>query len=327
MCVSPASMEHTNYMKKVLVIHYSQTGQLDRVAGHFTRPLVESPDVDVTFAALQPVQPFPFPWPFLRFFDAFPECVYLDPPPLEPLSIDVNESYDLVVLAYQVWFLSPALPATAFMQSEAAQTLLANTPVITLIACRNMWLMAQEEMKKMLAGVGAKLVGNVVLTDEAGSIWSFLATPLWVLTGNKGPRLGGLIPRAGAADAEIEACDRFGERILEKIRAGAPLDENLLSRLGAVHIDEKLISSERMARRGFRIWGGLIRRIGPAGSRRRIPVLIIYFLFLVTFILTVLPISMLIKTLLTPLTARRIAEQKRYFSQPSGTAPANPGPR
>ncbi len=125
------------------------------------------------------------------------------------------------------------------------------------------------------------------------------------------------------AEAEISACDRFGERILAKFRAGDPIDENLLSGLGAVQVDEKLISSERTARRGFRIWGKLIRRAGPPKSNRRKPILIFYSFLLVTFILTFVPISMLIKKLLTPILAERIAKQKRYFSQPSGTAPNN----
>lgn len=312
-------------MKKILVIHYSQSGQLDRVAERFTRPLVEAAEVDVTFAALQPVEPFPFPWPFLRFLDAFPECIYLDPPPIRPLTIDPDETYDLVIIAYQVWFLSPSLPVTAFMQSGQAQKLLADTPVVTLIACRNMWLMAQEAMKKMLSDVRARLVGNAVLIDEAGSFLSLFATPLWVLSGNKGPRLGGLIPRAGVSDADIDACDRFGRRIVERFQGAAPLDESLLSGLDAVTVDEKLISSERMARRGFRIWGKLLRAIGPSGSNGRKPILIVYSVFLVTFLLTFLPISMLLKKLVAPLTRQRIAEQKLYFSQPSGSTPANPG--
>ena len=73
-----------------------------------------------------------------------------------------------------------------------------------------MWLQAQEEVKRMIGSLGGKLVGNVALVDEAGSIGSFLATPVWVLTGNKGPQLGGMIPRAGVARQEIEACKRFG---------------------------------------------------------------------------------------------------------------------
>ena len=108
-------------MTKVLVIHFSQTGQLDRVAERFTGPLVDAADIEVTFEQLRPVDPFPFPWPFLRFLDTFPECIYLDPPPIRPLSIDPGETYDLVVIAYQVWFLSPSLPVTAFMQSDAAR--------------------------------------------------------------------------------------------------------------------------------------------------------------------------------------------------------------
>lgn len=307
-------------MKKVLVVHYSQSGQLSRIAERFVSPLTEAADVEVTFAALQPVEPFPFPWPFLRFAGTFPECVYLDPPPIQTPPIDPEERFDLVVMAYQVWFLAPACPATAFMQSELARRVLEDTPVVTLIACRNMWLMAQEEMKGMLESVRARLVGHVALVDEAGSVWSFLATPLWVLTGNKGPRLGGRIPRAGVAEAEIEACDRFGSRILDRLRQEEPLDESLLRGLGAVRVDEKLISSERMGRRSFRAWGGLIRAVGPPGSLRRIPVLLAWFTFLVAFILTLVPISVLLKKLIAPFTARRIAEQKQYFSQPSGVS-------
>ena len=314
-------------MKKVLVVHYSQSGQLSRVAEHFTQPLVDAPDIDVRFEALVPYEPFPFPWPILRFFDAMPECVYLDPPPLMPLTVDDSESFDLVILAYQVWFLSPSLPTTAFLKSDSAQRLLHGKSVITLIACRNMWLMAQEEVKNLLSGMGARLIGNVALVDEAGSIWSFLATPIWVLTGRKGPLLGGLVPRAGVAEAEIRACSRFGERILERFRAASSMDMDLLKNLGAVQVDETLISSEKMGRRGFRIWGKLLRRVGPPGSNRRKPILIVYFIFLLTFILTFVPISMFIQKLLSPRTKMRVAEQKQYFSQPSGSEFIDPAQR
>ena len=42
-------------MKKVLIVHYSQSGQLSRVAEHFTQPLVDAPDIDVRFEALVPL--------------------------------------------------------------------------------------------------------------------------------------------------------------------------------------------------------------------------------------------------------------------------------
>lgn len=306
-------------MKKILVIHYSQSGQLSNVVKHFAQPLVESPDIEVTFENACPQQDYPFPWPFFRFLDAFPESVYLDSPVMRPSSLNGDEDFDLIVLAYQVWFLSPSLPITGFVKSPVAAKLFKGKPVVTLIACRNMWLMAQEEMKKMLTGLGAHLVGNVALVDEAGSIGSFLATPAWVLSGNKGPHWKGLIPRAGVAETEIERCDRFGERIRDRILSNTPMQSDLLTGLNAVRVDETLISSEKTGRRAFLLWGKLLRTVGPAGSLRRKPVLLIYVIFLLTLIVTVVPLGILIKKLIAPLTREHIARQKAYFGEPSGS--------
>jgi len=305
-------------MKKVLVIHYSQSGQLNKIARHFSQPLVEHPDISVTFEAVAPVEKFPFPWPFVRFFDTFPESVYLDPPPMQPYSLQGDEDFDLIILAYQVWFLSPSLPITAFLQSELAAKLLKDKPVVTLIACRNMWLMAQEEVKKMITGHGSQLIGNVAMVDAAGGAMSFFATPLWVLTGNKGPRLGGLIPKAGVDPNEIEGANRFGDRIAERLLGSAPLDNTLLRGLGAVNVNERYIASEKTARRGFKIWGKWLRSIGPTGDRKRKPILLLYAAFLIVFICTFIPLSVLIKAIIAPFTQKRIKQQKTYFEQPSG---------
>lgn len=305
-------------MKRILLVQYSQSGQLYNVAREFIAPLVEADSIELIVETLCPETAYPFPWPFFQFLDTFPESVYLDPPALKPLEVDTDKPFDLVILAYQVWFLSPSLPTTAFLKSEAAAQLLKDTPVVTLIACRNMWLMAQEQVKILLQQNQAKLVGNVALVDEAGSLGSFLATPVWVLSGNKGPHWGGLIPCAGVSSKHVLACRRFGERIAERIQANQPLDQQLLTGLGAVNVNEALISSEKTARRGFLVWGKLLRALGPQGNWKRKPILLIYVCFLITFILTFIPISMLIKRLLAPFTREKIAEQKRYFGQPSG---------
>lgn len=305
-------------MKKVLVIHYSQSGQLSKIAHRFTQSLVDSPDVSVTFEAVAPLEPYPFPWPFVQFFDTFPEAVYLDPPPMQNPMLSGDEDFDLIILAYQVWFLSPSLPITGFLQSPVAAKIFNNKPVVTLIACRNMWLMAQEQVKGMLDSLGARLVGNVALVDAAGGAMSFFATPMWVLSGNKGPWLGGLIPRAGVDPTEIERTVRFGDRILERLRSTEPLDESLLRGLGAVNVNERYIASEKTARRGFGIWGKLLRSIGPTGDHKRKPILLLYAAFLILFICTFIPLSVLIKTLLAPFTRKRIKKQKAYFEQPSG---------
>ena len=305
-------------MRSVLLVQYSQTGQLTDVTRNIIQPLLEDPNIAVTVENVRPRQPYPFPWPILRFFDTFPEAVYLDPPEMEPLTVDPAKRFDLAILAYQVWFLSPSLPITGFLKSEAARQLLRETPVVTVIACRDMWLMAQEQVRKLLAEYSARLIGNVALVDEAGSLGSFLATPIWVLTGSRGPHLFGLLPRAGVKPEQITASRRFGTRIASVFESNGPLDETLLRNLGAVNVNERLIASEQTARRSFLIWGRLLRSLGKQGAFIRKPVLLLYILFLVTLILTFVPLSMLVKALFAPLTRHRVAAQKAHFGAPSG---------
>ncbi|MGH8278847.1 MAG: dialkylresorcinol condensing enzyme [Gammaproteobacteria bacterium] len=305
--------------KKVLIVHYaSASGQLTEVLRHLSAPLAEADGIELRHLILRPLKPYPFPWPILRFFDTFPEAIYLDAPPLEPLGLDPGERFDLVILGYQVWFLAPSLPTTAFLKGPEARAVLKDTPLVSVIACRDMWLMAQERVKELMAACGARLIGNVVLVDEAGSIGSFLATPLWMLSGTRGPRFGGLLPRAGVKPEQIRDSRRFGVRMAEALNRGEPLDSGLLRGLGAVRVNTRLIATEKAARRSLLAWGALLRALGPQGAWTRQPIVVIYIGFLITLLLTVLPVSALFKTLAAPLLRKHIAAQQAYFGARSG---------
>ncbi len=305
-------------MKQVLVIHYSQTGQLSSLAKSIAAPLERDPAINVTYANLEPQIAHPFPWPFLQFFDAFPECIYEDAKPNKPLAIAQNAELDLIILAYQVWFLAPSLPVTAFLQSADAKRIFSNKPVVTVIACRDMWMMAQERVKLRLQNLGAKHIDNVVLTDAAGSALSFFSTPLWMLTGHKGPFAFG-IPKAGVHPDEIAAASRFGDAIVKGLQQGT-LDKPLLTGLGAVTIRHRLIASEKVGQRSFKAWGALIRLLGKPGAISRKFGLLFYIVFLVAIIITVIPITTVIKRLCAPLMKKRIQQQIDYFAAPSGDA-------
>jgi hypothetical protein len=304
-------------MRRVLVVHYSQTGQLQRLMQSVCGPLLQQPQLEVDFLELQPARPYPFPWDFFSFFSIFPETVLMRPEPLQPLAVDPQQRYDLVILAYQVWFLSPSRPMTSFLATPEAAQLLNGTPVMTLIGCRNMWLMAQEKLKARLNALGARLLDNVVLTDECGTAASFLATPLWMFTGQQQP--WSWVPRAGIAEAQIGAASRFGEAIRQRLQADSlPLEAPMLGGLGAVQVDEKLIASEKVGTRSFHIWGRLIAALSPLYSRRRRLLVSGYVALLLVLILTVVPITALLKKLLGPLFKGRIQKQKAYFAGPSG---------
>ena len=182
-----------------------------------------------------------------------------------------------------------------------------------------MWLMAQETMKRRLHALGAHLIDNVVLTDRAHSAATFISTPLWMLTGRRGPFLGGLVPAAGIDAADVAAASRFGRAIaagLPTLEAERP--RPLLTGLGAVKIDERLIASERIGHRSFRIWGRLLLALGPPRSAPRKLVLGLYVVFLGVMILTVAPVGALLKRAVAPFTRERIEHQRAYFAAPSG---------
>ncbi|MCU1717883.1 dialkylrecorsinol condensing enzyme [Pseudomonas sp. 5P_3.1_Bac2] len=304
-------------MRHVLIVHFSQTGQLDRLTQSVSAPLLERDDIQVDHLLLEPAQAYPFPWPFLQFFRIFPETVLMQPQPLKPLQVDASQRYDLIILAYQVWFLSPAQPMTAFLASPEAAQLLKDTPVVTLIGCRNMWLMAQEKVKARLSQLGARLLDNIALTDACGTAASFLATPLWLFTGRQKPY--SWVPRAGIDEAQIAGARRFGVAIQQRLSADdLPLSAPMLRGLGAVKVDEKLIASEKVGNRSFQLWSRLLSAIGPAQSMRRGVGLLVYIVFLLCLIVTVVPLSALLKKLLAPLTRARTQREKAYFAGPSG---------
>lgn len=305
-------------LKRVLVLSYSQTGQLTEITGRILAPLEQDGRFSVHVETLHPVRPYPFPWGFFSFLDAFPEAAHMVPPPLQPLSLTGEEDFDLVILPYQVWFLAPSQPITAFLKHPLAKKLLNGKPVVTVIACRNMWMLAQEKMKGLLDACGARLLDNVVLVDPSPTMASLWTTPLWLLSGKKD--FLKILPPAGVDAESIRAASRFGYALRDALlkneeRGTAPL----LSGLKAVDSDPHLLVSEKAATRSFYLWGKLLRAVGEPGQLRRYPFLVLYVIFLIALILTVVPLSLLIQSLLRPLMRRRFAALKQRFDLPSGS--------
>lgn len=303
-------------MKRVLVLYYSQSGQLKNMVDSVTKPLAQSDTIEVDYRKIKPVKKYPYPWPFYPFFDAFPEAIYMNGCEVEPLH-DLADDYDLIILGYTIWFLSPSIPVTGFMQSAQAKQLFKDKPVVTLIACRDMWVMAQEKMKTLLNNVGATLIDNVVLTDQGGSIYAFITTPRWLLTGKKDPFWG--FPAAGVSDKDLHASARFGERLAVALQNDEEKKkEPLLKGMGAVTVNGKLVGTEKIATRSFMIWGKLIQKAGQPGSFARKIVITIYAVFLATLVLTIVPLNILVRRLIYPFRKEAIEKSVKYYEEPSG---------
>jgi len=303
--------------KKVLVVYYSQTGQLANILHSIMEPLESSTEVDVAWLALQSTENFGFPWSFWKFFDTFPELVYGEAPPNEPFEIEAMERFDLIVLGYQPWFLSPSMPITAFMQSPQARIILANKPIVSVIGCRNMWIQAHEDMKKLINHCGGRIIDNIVLSDQSGPLESFITTPRWMLTGKHDAFWG--LSRAGISDVHIAGCHRFGVAIANGLHQDKEKRyESVCQGLGAVYADPRFFASEKIGKRSFRIWGKLVRAFGERGSWSRRPILGIYVVFLVTLIVSVVPINMALGVVVRRVFKGKIDKIVREIEAPSG---------
>src|SRR4029077_7788313 len=109
-----------------------------------------SAGVDVVCEDIHPCASYPYPWrSVVRFFDALPDAILGCPAEIEPLRFDPLERFDLAILAYPVWFLSPATPVQGFFRSPYARGL-RDTDVITISVSRAMWQRASMTMKRLL---------------------------------------------------------------------------------------------------------------------------------------------------------------------------------
>ena len=306
-------------MKKVLVVYFSQTGQVAELVQTITAPLVEDPSIEVFFERLEPLHPYPFPWPFFRFASVMPESVLMDPPLLKPLQCDVKKAWDLIILAYQPWYLSPSPPITAFLKDEKAVDLLGSRPVITVIGCRGMWLMAQEKMKEFLKGLHARLIGNIVLKDKGGMAVSLVTTVRKVFTGKKGKFLG-VFPSSGVSENEVKEISRFGHAIRGALQAESPgLTETLLQGYGAVKVDTRFIRAEKTGRWLFLFWSRIIGVAGPYGSLGNRIALLGFYLSLVLFMVIGFSTSFIARPITSRIFKEKLKRQREHYEWPSGS--------
>jgi flavodoxin len=298
-------------MKKALVIYYSQTGQAREIAEAVTLPLKAG--FEVQFEELQPDPPFPFPWKGISFFQTFPESVQEIPCKLKPFSFDRDENYDLVILAFQTWYLSPSIPMNSFLQSPEAKRLLKNKPVVTIQGCRNMWAMAQERIKLRILEAGGRLVGNIVLVDRHPNLISVITIVRWMTTGKK--ERSRWFPAAGVPEKEIRDTSQFGEVILDAFQNDRlnELQDKLLE-MGAVCIDPVLISIERRGIMMFRIWSRFILKKGVYGCEARTGRLKLfkYYLFAVIFLIS--PVVSLLFSIIHRVNPARAKRMICYYS-------------
>lgn len=297
-------------MKNVLVIYYSQSGQLKNIAENIAKPLLQDTEIQVTFYEIELEKPFPFPWDNTAFFDAFPNSFLQIETPIQPIATNItNTKYDLILLHYQVWYLSPSIPINSFLKSSFAKQILANTPVITINGSRNMWIMAQEKVKILLKQNKALLVGNIALVDRAPNLISVITIVEWMFTGIKKKYLG-IFPLPGVSDKDIKESSKFGEIIKKHLLQSdfKPLQAELIQN-NAVFVSSYLASVDRTGNKIFKKWANFIH----LKKNNRKQWLAIFKIYLLLAIWVISPIVYILHILLHPFLFKKRKEEKKYY--------------
>lgn len=298
----------------VLVLYYSQTGQLKEIADNCLSPLVNDVAVDIDFVKVETEHQFPFPWTRLTFFNAFPESVFGIPFELKPLQIDSTKNYDLIILAYTVWYLNPSIPISSLLQHEDAKKIFNGKKVVTLIGSRNMWVLAQERVKRHLKELKADLIGNVVLIDRNKNLVSIITIIRWMFYGRKDPFWG--FPRAGIIQEDIETSTRFGKILLDRLKRNDLSDmQQELNAAGAVEINPSLVILEKRATKLFGMYGNFLIKKGGFFDKERLGrvSLLSYLLPIGAFILS--PVTTLSSFLISVIKRKELAGEISYYKQ------------
>ncbi len=301
-------------MKEVLIIYYSQTGQLrtilDNVAKH-----IHGEDVIITYYEIIPEPIFEFPWQQEKFYDAFPESFLQIPRDFKAPSKDIlDKSYDLVILGYQVWYLTPSIPINSFLKSEYATTLLKNMPVVTILACRNMWIQAQEKMKRQLHQIGANLVGHIALVDRHINHVSVITISHWMFSGRKDRYLG-VFPKPGVSDTDISNADKFGSPIKKALIFNdfSTLQEEIIH-LDGVKVNPFLVMTDKRGNILFSKWANHIIKKGGPGNPDRLKWIGFFKIYLLFAIWVIAPIVFVVFLITYLPSYKRRNIDKAYYS-------------
>ena len=308
-------MQIKNKMKNILVIHYSQSGQLTEIVNNIAAPLLNNEDVNVVYHEIKMETPYAFPWNKKNFFNVFPESFLQIPSKIKPIPENIlNQKFDLVIFGYAVWYLSPSIPANSFLQSPEAKKILNNTPVITVLGCRNMWIMAQEKVKGLLKACNSKLVGNIVLVDRHINHISVITIVQWMFSGKK-ERYLGVFPKPGVSQKDINESSKFGNVIREHLDKGNfdTLQNNLLKEK-AVVIKPFLVLADKRASILFGKWAKLIHSKGDAKSEKRSVWLKMFNYYLLFAIWIIAPLVFILFLLTYLPLIGKIERDKKYYS-------------
>lgn len=191
-------------MERILVVYYSQTGQLKRILKNFC----QNQGHDYVFDFMEITTPkYSFPLTWWKMFDMFPESVLQVPCKISYRIPDLQQ-YETIVLGFQTWFLHLSLPMLSFIKNKDFNSFVFGKKVCLIMDCRNSWKEAMKTMENAVIKNGGSVIGKHVYSSNIrGNFMGVISILNWFFTGKKKISF---LPEAGVSQNEIERASAYG---------------------------------------------------------------------------------------------------------------------
>jgi hypothetical protein len=144
---------------RALLLYFSMTGN-GTLAMRRVREGLESRGYTVDEALCQPTLAlYHFPFTLFEFVRIMLRAIFRIPTTIKPLAIPADQSYDLIVVESQTWFVGMSAPVEAMFQDPVARKLMAGRDVAAVNVCRGLWQRPQAQLVRWIQAVGGHVVG------------------------------------------------------------------------------------------------------------------------------------------------------------------------
>ena len=230
------------------------------------------------------------------------------PTELKPFQLKESK-YDLIILGYQAWFLSPSIPVNSILTHPTVKNVLKDTPVVTINGARNIWISAMERIKKILKSSDAKLVGNISLVDKHHNFVSFITIFHWMFKGKK--EAFSIFPKPGVSDEDIAHTSVYGNTVQKYLEAESwdGLQDELIQQK-AIEVKYNLMFIESKASKIFAIWANIISK-----KKKKTAWLVAFKYYLLIALFVAAPIILTVDFIFfKPFLSGRIKRQIQQYS-------------
>ena len=167
-------------------------------------------------------------------------------------------------------------------------------------------------MKKNLLQAGAKLIGNVVISDPSSNLVSVITTLRWMIFGKK--EAFWIFPAAGINAEQLKQTEFWG-KITGDYLTNANLNplHQQLKVSGAVQVNVNLIAFENRGAMAFPIWAKFISSAGSELSKSRILRVYLLAFLLPTAVFLLSPLFKILTTISKVIKRNELKEKVKYF--------------